>query len=159
MSNALPEPDRSRPHSGSYTSAVPDHTCPLLLGLAQSCSLHFGFPMQQCAQPLNSWCAVVKISPTSKPSLFCPDQRGEPVVTVSRKAVLVLQLANSKPMDIRQHQIDREKVEERGRASKGWVWQQDACQWEAKATIEERTVGTHECTFGVTELLVVESLE
>ena len=81
MSNTLPKPDRSRPHSGSYTFADPDQVCPLLLGLAQSCSLRFGFPVQQCAQPPNSWCAVVKISPTSELSLFRPNQRGEPVIT------------------------------------------------------------------------------
>ena len=82
VSNALPEPDRSHLHSGSYTSAVPDRAHPLLLGLAQSCSLHFGFPMQWCAQPPNSQCAVVKISLTSKPSLFWPDWQGELVITV-----------------------------------------------------------------------------
>ena len=43
---------------------------PLLLGSARSCSLRFGFPAQRCAQPLNSRCAVVKISPTSEPPLF-----------------------------------------------------------------------------------------
>ena len=70
----MPEPDRSRLHSGSYTSAVPDQACPLLLRLAWSCSLCFGFPMQRCAQPLNSWCTVVKIPPTSEPPLFHPDR-------------------------------------------------------------------------------------
>ena len=55
--------------------------CPLLLGLARSCSLCLSFPAQQCVQPPNPWCAVVKISPTSEPSLFRPDWREEPVVT------------------------------------------------------------------------------
>ena len=84
VSNALPEPDRSCPHLGSYSSAVPNRTLLLLLllGLAQSCSLHFSFPTQQCAQPLNSQCAVVKISPTSELSLFHPDWQGKLVVTV-----------------------------------------------------------------------------
>ena len=77
----MPEPDRSHPHSDSYTSAVPDRTRPLLLRLTQSCSLRFGFPAQWCVQPPNPRCAVVKISLTSKPPLFHPDQQGEPVVT------------------------------------------------------------------------------
>ena len=81
VSNALPEPDRSRPHLGSYTSAVPNQTRPLLLRLAQSCSLRFSFPVQWCAQPPNSRCTVAKIFLTSEPSLFHSDQRGELVVT------------------------------------------------------------------------------
>ena len=81
VSNTLPKPDRSRLHLGSYSSAVPDQACPLLLGLAQSCSLRFGFPAQQCVQPPNSQCAVVKIPLTSEPSLFHPDWRGELVIT------------------------------------------------------------------------------
>ena len=71
VSNALPKPDKKSSNLGSYTSAVPDWMCPLLLGLAWACSLHFGFLAQRCVQPLNSWYAVVKISLTSKPSLFC----------------------------------------------------------------------------------------
>ena len=51
--------------------------------VSQSCSLCFGFPMQWCAQPLNSRCAVVKISPTSKLPLFRPNQQGELVVTLT----------------------------------------------------------------------------
>ena len=74
------------PHSGSYISAIPDWVHPLLLRLAWSCSLCFGFPMQRCAQPPNSWCTVVKISLTSEPSLFRPDWWGEPVVTLCAKA-------------------------------------------------------------------------
>ena len=53
---------------------------------SRACSLHFSFPTQQCVQPLNSRCAVVKISPTPEPSLFHPNRRGEPVVTHSEKA-------------------------------------------------------------------------
>ena len=75
MSNTLPKPNRSHPHSGSYSSAVPDWMHPLLLGPARSCSLCFGFPAQ--------WCTVVKISLTSEPSLFCPNQQGELVVTAA----------------------------------------------------------------------------
>ena len=81
VSNALPEPNRRHPHLGSYSSADPNRTHPLLLGLAWSCSLCFGFPTQWCAQPPNPWCAVVKIFSTSEPSLFCPDQWGELVIT------------------------------------------------------------------------------
>ena len=73
---------RRCPHSGTYTSAVPDQMCPLLLRLARSCSLHFGFSMQQCVQPLNSQFAIVKIFTTIWLfALFCPDQRGELVIT------------------------------------------------------------------------------
>ena len=81
VSNALPKPNRSHLHLGSYTSAVPNQTCPLL-GLAWSCSLCFSFPTQQCTQPPNSQFAIVKISMTIRPPvLFCPDWRGELVVT------------------------------------------------------------------------------
>ena len=83
VSNALPKSNRSHPHLSSYSSAVPNQACPLLLRLAWSCSLHFSFPTQQCAQPPNSWCAVVKIPLTSEPSLFCPNWWGELVVTAS----------------------------------------------------------------------------
>ena len=56
--------------SDSYSSAVPDQAHPLLLRLARSCSLRFSFPTQRCALPLNSQCAVVKISLTSELPLF-----------------------------------------------------------------------------------------
>ena len=82
VSNGLPEHDRSRLHLGSYSSAVPDWTCSLLLEIAQSCSLHFSFPAQQCVQPLNSWFAVVKISPTIQTHLVCSDWQGELVITI-----------------------------------------------------------------------------
>ena len=80
VSNALPEPDRSHPHLGSYSSAVSNRMHPLLLGLARSCFLHFSFPTQQCA--------VVKIFLTSEPTLFCPDQRGELVVTLNHTCLV-----------------------------------------------------------------------
>ena len=84
VSNALPKPDRSHLHSGSYTSAVPNQTHPLLLGLARSCSLCFGFPTRQCVQSLNSRCTVVNIFLTSELSLFHPDRQGELVITVTQ---------------------------------------------------------------------------
>ena len=96
VSNALPKPHRSHLHSGSHTSTVPDRAHPLLLGLAQSCSLCFDFPTQWCAQPPNSRCTVVKIPLTSEPFLFCPDRRGEPVVTVKGVSLIHLQWARSK---------------------------------------------------------------
>ena len=82
VSNAFPEPDRSCLHLDSYTSAVPNQMCPLLLKPAQSCSLCFGFSAQWCVQPLNSWFAIVKISMIIwHPTLFHPNQQGELVVT------------------------------------------------------------------------------